>query len=56
MEELDALPTVEAIDQAIDPLSFGTAPGKSLHPTLCHQLRKDLLLQPLNDLLILCWE
>ncbi|XP_052249602.1 uncharacterized protein LOC127857228 [Dreissena polymorpha] len=49
MEELDAIPTVDELAKAIDSLSDGIPP----EAITCE---KTTLLQPLHDLLLLCWE
>ena len=54
MEELDAMPTVEEL--AIDSLSCGKAPGIDGIPPEVVKYGTTTLLQPLDNLLLLCWE
>jgi len=56
MEELDAIPTVDELAKAIDSLNCGKAPGSDGIPPEAIKCGKTTLLQPLHDLLLLCWE
>ena len=56
MEELDEKPTLEELSKAIDCLSCGKAPGKDGIPPEVLKHGKATVLQPLHDLLCLCWE
>ena len=56
MEELDISPTVEELNKAIDYLACGKAPGSDGIPPEVLKSGKPALLQPLHDLLCLCWE
>ena len=56
MEELDATPTLEELSKAIDTLACGKAPGNDGIPPEALKNGKTLLLQPLHELLTLCWE
>ena len=56
MEELDSPPTVEELSKAIDCLACGKAPGGDGIPPEVLKSGKPALLQPLHDLLCLCWE
>ncbi|CAH1252458.1 Hypp9298 [Branchiostoma lanceolatum] len=58
MDELDAEPTLEELNKAIDSLSTGKAPGSDeILPDL-HVLKhcKTVLLLPLHELLCQCWK
>ena len=56
MEELDILPTMEELSKAIDRLACGKAPRKDgILPEVLKQ-GKLTILQPLHELLCLCWE
>lgn len=55
MHDLDALPTIEELNTAIDKLAAGKAPGSDeIPPDLIKQC-KSVLLQPLYELLCQCW-
>ena len=56
MEELDEKPTLEELSKAIDCPSCGKAPGKDGIPPEVLKHGKAAVLQPLHDLLCLCWE
>ncbi|RXN14061.1 RNA-directed DNA polymerase from mobile element jockey-like protein [Labeo rohita] len=56
MEELDTPPTVEELSKAIDCLACGKAPGNDGIPPEVLKSGKPALLQPLHNLLCLCWE
>ena len=56
MEELDTPPTMEKLKKAIDCLACGKAPGRDGIPPQVLKSRKPALLQPLHELLCLCWE
>ena len=56
MEELDSLPTMVELSRAIDCLACGKAPGNDGIPPEVLKCGKEILLQPLHDLLTLCWE
>ena len=56
MEELDAIPTQEELSKAIDRLACGKAPGSDGIPPEALKNGKTVLLQPLHELLVLCWE
>ena len=56
MEELDAIPTQEELSKAIDCLACGKAPGNDGIPPEALKNGKTVLLQPLHELLALCWE
>ena len=56
MEELDTLPTMEELSKAIDRLACGKAPGKDGIPPEVLKQGKQTILQPLHELLCLCWE
>ena len=55
MEELDSAPSKEELIKAIDSLQAGKAPGGDNIPPEAIKTAKDALLQPLYDLLCLCW-
>ena len=55
-EELDNVPSKEELSDAFDCLKTGKAPGSdNLLPEAIRK-GKNALLQPLQDLLCLCWE
>ena len=56
MEELDVMPTQEELSKAIDSLACGKAPGNDGIPPEALKSGKTALLQPLHELLSLCWE
>ena len=56
MEELDVPPTIEELSKAIDCLACGKAPGSDGIPAEVLRSGKPALLQPLHELLRLCWE
>ena len=56
MKELDAVPTQEELSKAIDSLACGKAPGNDGIPPEALKSGKTALLQPLHELLSLCWE
>ena len=56
IEELDNTPTLEELSIAIDDLACGKAPGKEGIPPEVLKHGKQTILQPLHDLLCLCWE
>ena len=56
MDELDAEPTIEELDKAIDALSNGKAPGSDGIPPEVIKSGKSALLEPLHELLCLCWK
>ena len=56
MEELDVIPTQEELSKAIDCLACGKAPGNDGIPPEALKNGKTVLLQPLHELLVLCWE
>ena len=56
MEELDNPPTMEELSKAIDRLTCGKASGNDEIPPEVLKSGKPALLQPLHDLLCLCWE
>ena len=53
--ELDAEPTLEELSKAIDALSCGKAPGEDGIPPEIIKCGKPALLEPLHELLCLCW-
>ena len=55
MEELDTVPSREELNTAIDSLQTGKAPGSDNIPPEAIKTAKHALLQPLHDLLCLCW-
>ncbi len=56
MEELDIPPTLEELSKAIDCLACGKAPGSDGIPPEALKNGKPALLQPLHELLCLCWD
>jgi len=56
MKELDTTPTLEELSKAINCLACGKAPGKDGIPPEVLKHGKAAILQPLYDLLSLCWE
>lgn len=56
MEELDQVPTLQELSKAIDMLPSGKAPGSDGIPPDVIKSGKSALLQPLYDLLCLCWK
>ena len=56
MEELDEMPTLEELNKAIDCLVCGKAPGKDRISPEVLKCAKLTLLQPLHELLCLCWD
>ncbi|XP_068671124.1 uncharacterized protein [Montipora foliosa] len=52
---LDAEPTLEELSKAIDALSCGKAPGDDGIPPEIIKCGKPALLEPLHELLCLCW-
>ena len=55
LEELDSEPTMEEIGKAIDALACGRAPGEDSIPPEIIKCGKPALLEPLHELLCLCW-
>ena len=55
MEDLDAEPTLEELNKAIDSLACGKAPGTDGIPPDPIKRCKSTLLQPLHDTLCQCW-
>ncbi|XP_068707859.1 uncharacterized protein [Montipora foliosa] len=55
LQELDAEPTTEEISKASDSLASGKAPGEDGIPPEIIKCGKSALLQPLHELLCLCW-
>ncbi len=57
MEELDALPTVDELNKAIDSLARGKSPGSDgIPPEVIKAGQKSVLLDRLHELLLQCWE
>ena len=57
MDELDAQPTIEELEKALDSLASGKAPGKDgIPPEVLKKSKESSLLKHLHDLLLLCWE
>lgn len=56
LEELDIPPTEDEVSKAINNLSSGKAPGSDGIPSEILKCGKPVLLQPLHELLHLCWE
>ncbi len=57
MEELDALPTIDELNKAIDSLARGKAPGSDgIPPEVIKAGQKSVLLDRLHELLLQCWE
>jgi len=55
LEELDTPPTLEELSKAIDCLACGKAPGSDGIPPEVLKIGKPALIQPLHELLCLCW-
>ncbi|XP_068756780.1 uncharacterized protein [Montipora capricornis] len=55
LEELDAETTMEELSKTIDALASGKAPGEDGIPPEIIKCGKSALLQPLHELLCLCW-
>ena len=55
LEELDSEPTMEELSKAIDALACGRAPGEDSIPPKIIKCGKPALLEPLHELLCLCW-
>ena len=55
LEELDSEPTLEELSKAIDALASGKAPGEDGIPPEVIKCGKPALLEPLHELLCLCW-
>ena len=55
LEELDAEPTLEELSKAINALASGKAPGEDGIPPDVIKCGKTALLEPLHELLCLCW-
>jgi hypothetical protein len=56
MEELDEVPTLEELSKAIESLPNDKAPGSDSIPPEAIKCGKPTLLEPLHELLCLCWE
>ncbi|CAH1226359.1 CD209 [Branchiostoma lanceolatum] len=56
MDELDAEPTLDGLNKAIDSLSTGKAPGSDAIPPDLLKHCKTVLLLPLHELLCQCWK
>ena len=56
IEELDNMPTLEELSIAIDGLACGKAPGNDSIMLEVLKHGKQTILQPLHELLCLCWE
>ena len=56
MDELDAKPKIEELDKAVDALSNGKAPGSDGIPPEEITSGKPALLEPLHEVLCLCWK
>ncbi|CAH1252113.1 OBSCN [Branchiostoma lanceolatum] len=56
MDELDAEPTLDELNKAIDSLSTGKAPGSDAIPPDLLKHCKTVLLLPLHELLCQCWK
>ena len=56
IDELDNTPTLEELSIAIDGLACGKSPGKDAIPPDVLMHGKQTILQPLHELLCLCWE
>ena len=56
MNNLDELPSIEEFEEAYDHLAKGKSPGKDNIPPEVIIEGKPVLLQPLYELLCLCWE
>lgn len=56
MDALDAVPTVDELNKAIDSLTSGKAPGNDGIPPDLIKCCKSALLQPLHEVLCQCWE
>ena len=55
MDELDTKPTLEDINQILDQLSSGKAPGNDGIPVEVIQCAKGTLLKELHGILCQCW-
>ena len=55
MDELDSEPTLEEINQALDQLSSGKAPGNDGIPVEVRKCAKQTLLKELHEILCQCW-
>ena len=55
MNELDSEPTLEDINQALDQLSCGKAPGNDGIPVEVIKCAKGTLLKELHEILCQCW-
>ena len=55
MDELDSEPTLEEINQALDQLSFGKAPGNDGIHVEVIKCAKETLLKELHEILCQCW-
>ena len=56
IDKLDAQPTIEELNKAIDTLSSGKTPGSHDIPLEVIKCGKPALQEPLHELLCLCWE
>ncbi|MCG8431359.1 MAG: reverse transcriptase family protein, partial [Candidatus Omnitrophica bacterium] len=56
MEELDRLPTIDEVQQAIDDLGCGKAPGNDGIPAEVYKCGQAAILPLLHLLLLMCWE
>ena len=56
LDHLDEEPSIEEFEEAYDHLAKGKAPGKDNIPPEVIIEGKPVLLQPLYELLCLCWE
>ena len=55
MDALDSEPTLEEINQALDQLSSGKAPGNDGIPVEVMKCAKGTLLKELHEILCQCW-